>query len=63
MSRPEAQAITKKLCREAQDKQVPLGDLARADYPQLSADLFDPAHQMGHAIADAKAFVARAQAL
>ncbi|WP_176249708.1 lyase family protein [Sulfitobacter sp. HGT1] len=63
MSRPEAQAITKKLCREAQDKQVPLGDLARADYPQLSADLFDPTHQMGHAIADAKAFVARAQAL
>ncbi len=63
MSRPEAQAVTKRLCRDAQDKQVPLSDLARADYPHLSGDLFDPAHQMGHAIADARAFVARAQAL
>jgi len=63
MPRPEAQAVTKKLCRDAQDKQVPLGDLARADYPALPADLFDPAQQMGHAAADAQAFVARAQAL
>ena len=63
MPRPEAQAVTKRLCREAQDKQVPLGDLARADYPQLSADLFDPAHQMGHAAADAHGFITRAKAL
>jgi 3-carboxy-cis,cis-muconate cycloisomerase len=63
MPRPEAQAVTKRLCRDAQDKQVPLGDLARADYPTLPADLFDPAHQMGHAAADAQAFVVRAQAL
>ncbi|SFS66552.1 3-carboxy-cis,cis-muconate cycloisomerase [Sulfitobacter marinus] len=63
MPRPEAQAVTKRLCRDAQDKQVPLGDLARADYPELPAGLFDPAHQMGHAAVDAQAFVTRAQEL
>ena len=63
MPRPEAQNVTKRLCREAQEKQIPLGDLARADYPGLPEDLFDPARQTGHATADADAFVARARSL
>ncbi len=63
MPRPEAQKVTKRLCHEAQQKQIPLGDLARADYPDLPEDLFDPARQTGHATADADAFVARARSL
>lgn len=63
MPRPEAQKVTKRLCREAQEKQIPLGDLARADYPDLPEDLFDPTRQTGHATADADAFVARARSL
>lgn len=63
MPRPEAQDITKRLCREAQEKQIPLGKLARADYPNLPEALFDPAHQSGQAAADAGAFVKRAKSL
>lgn len=63
MPRPQAQKITKQLCREAQDKQVPLSDLVAADYPQLSKDLFDPARQTGNAATEAEAFIARAQAV
>lgn len=63
MPRPKAQALTKSLCREAQVKQVPLGTLARAQFPDLPADLFDPARQIGQASAEADAFVARAKAL
>ena len=63
MSRPEAQKVTKQLCRDAQDKRVPLADLVRADYPDLPEDLFDPMHQMGHAPQDAEAFITRANAL
>lgn len=63
MPRPEAQSVTKRLCRDAQEKQIPLGDLARADYPDLPEGLFDPARQTGHATTEAEAFVARARAL
>ncbi len=63
MPRPDAQKITKQLCREAQKQQVPLGDLARADYPDLPEDLFDPKAQMGHAAEDAAAFIARARSV
>lgn len=63
MPRPDAQQVTKRLCREAQDKRAPLADLARADYPDLPADLFDPATQIGHAQSDALNFVKRARRL
>ena len=63
MPRPEAQQVTKRLCREAEDKRAPLADLARADYPDLPADLFDSAVQIGHAQSDALNFVNRARRL
>tara|TARA_R110002049_G_scaffold140930_5_gene302310 strand:- start:40921 stop:42246 length:1326 start_codon:yes stop_codon:yes gene_type:complete len=63
MPRPEAQRVTKALCQEALVKQVPLGDLARADYPDLAVDLFRPDAQLGHAPTEAEAFAARAAAL
>lgn len=59
MPRPEAQQVTKRLCRDAQEKRVPLAELARADYPDLPPDLFDPARQMGEAPALAHAFAER----
>ncbi len=62
MPRPKAQKITKELCQDAQDKQVPLADLAGADYPDLPTDLFDPAQQLGDAVRDAEAFVDRVRA-
>ncbi len=63
MPRPQAQAKAKALCLEALKQRVPLRDLARADYPDLRGDVFDPALQMGHAPAEAAGFVARARAL
>ncbi len=59
MPRPEAQAATKVLCREAAKTQVPLSDLVRRDFPDVAtAPLFDPAAQMGHAPDDARRFAA-----
>ena len=63
MPRPEAQAVTKALCLEALDKQTPLENLARANYPDLPPDLFSPNAGIGHAPHDALAFAARAAAL
>lgn len=63
MPRPEAQQVTKALCREAQEKQVPLADLARAAYPALGADVFEASRGLGHAPQEALAFAARAEAL
>jgi 3-carboxy-cis,cis-muconate cycloisomerase len=63
MPRPEAQSVTKALCREAQDKRVPLVDLALAAYPDLPPDTFDPAANLGQAPADALAFAAAVKAL
>jgi 3-carboxy-cis,cis-muconate cycloisomerase len=63
MPRPEAQRVTKQLCGDAVTKRIPLERLARADYPDLPEDLFDPAGQLGRAPADAAAFVARARTL
>ncbi len=56
MRRPDAQAATKALCREAQETRTPLGTLVRRDWPDLDAALFDPAHQMGNAPKAARAF-------
>ena len=63
MPRPEAQKVTKVLCLEALDKQTPLETLARADYPDLAADVFAPSAGTGLAAQDALAFAARAAAL
>lgn len=58
MPRPDAQAATKLLCREAAETQTPLADLVRRDFPNLDANkLFEPASQMGHAPDDARRFV------
>jgi 3-carboxy-cis,cis-muconate cycloisomerase len=62
MPRPEAQAATKALCREAAETQTALADLVRRDFPNLEADgLFDPAQQMGHAPDDARRFATAAR--
>ena len=63
MPRPEAQQKTKALCREAMEKRIPLQKLALADYPDLPADLFDPAHNTGSASADARSFAGQARKL
>lgn len=57
MPRPEAQAKTKALCREAAETQTALADLVRRDFSQIATEsLFDPAKQMGHAPDDARRF-------
>jgi len=64
MRRPEAQAATKALCKEALATDTPLATLAARDYPALdTATLFTPAHQMGQAPAEARAFAAKVRAL
>ena len=48
MPRPEAQAATKALCKEAQSPNTSLATLVARDYPQIDgATLFDPTRQMG----------------
>lgn len=63
MPRPEAQQKAKALCLEALEKRVPLQRLAKADYPDLDAAVFDPAQGMGQAAAEALAFARRAKAI
>ena len=64
MSRPDAQAATKALCKEALASDTPLATLTARDYPSLdTATLFAPAKQMGQAPADARAFAAKVRAL
>lgn len=63
MPRPDAQRVTKALCVEALDKQTPLESLARADYPDLPPDVFEPGAGTGLAAQDALAFAARAAAI
>ncbi|MDV4145774.1 lyase family protein [Shimia sp. FJ5] len=64
MTRPDAQAATKALCKEALASDTPLATLTGRDHPALdTATLFAPAHQMGQAPADARAFAAKVAAL
>lgn len=64
MSRPEAQAATKAICKEALANDTPLATLTARDFPALdTATLFAPAHQMGQAPTDARAFAAKVAAL
>ncbi len=62
MPRPEAQAIAKRLCLEAQDKRIPLQKLAQADYPQIPDKVFDPNAGIGRAPEEALAFASRVKA-
>ncbi|CAN0585963.1 unnamed protein product [Ectocarpus sp. 12 AP-2014] len=63
MPRPDAQAAVKALCLSANETGQPLSQIVAQDYPDLPRDLFDPARQMGHAPAEARAFAARAAGL
>ena len=63
MQRPQAQAMTKALCRQAQEEGRELEEIARAAYPDLPQGLFDAAQSLGLAPQEAQAFVARAKAL
>lgn len=57
--RPEAQAATKALCKEATATDTPLRALVYRDYPDLDTDaLFDAVQQLGQAPIDARRFVA-----
>ena len=63
LPRPEAQAATKRLCKEALAGNVPLRDLTARDFPDLdSSAIFDPARQMGQAPAEALRFAKAARA-
>ncbi|WP_298839005.1 lyase family protein [uncultured Roseobacter sp.] len=59
MSRPEAQAAVKELCRDARSSGTPLDVLARMRWPDLSPDLFDLRGATGQAPAEARAFADR----
>lgn len=64
LPRPEAQAVVKTLCQEAQASGAHLSELALRDFPDLDCDaLFDPARQMGQAPAEARAFSTGVRAL
>jgi 3-carboxy-cis,cis-muconate cycloisomerase len=63
MPRPDAQAATKDLCRQAMEGQTSLADLAHARFPDLPDGLFQPHLQLGQAPAEANRFVERVRAL
>ncbi len=57
MARPDAQAAVKTLCKTARETQTPLRFLVQKEWPDLDlSGVFDPAHQMGTAPADARRF-------
>ncbi|MBV1867176.1 MAG: adenylosuccinate lyase family protein [Marinosulfonomonas sp.] len=57
MRRPDAQSAVKTLCREAQDTQKPLADLACEKWPDAGLEtLFTPASNLGTAPDEARAF-------
>jgi len=63
MTRPDAQAATKDLCRDAIATGTDLADLAVQNYPKLDTrTLFDVRAQLGQAPSDARAFAAATRA-
>ncbi|MDP2519088.1 class-II fumarase/aspartase family protein [Shimia thalassica] len=61
LRRPDAQAATKSMCKEANASGTPLSQLVARDYPDLDVSaVFDPLQQMGLAPRDARAFAQRA---
>lgn len=64
MPRPEAQAVVKALCKEAQEKNTPLARLAMRDWPDTDwAAALTPEAQLGEAPAEARAFAHAARVL
>ncbi len=64
MRRPEAQDVSKALCREAQATGTSLQVLVARDYPKLDCTaLFDPGQQMGQAPEAARRFALRIDAV
>ncbi|QOL81503.1 class-II fumarase/aspartase family protein [Pseudooceanicola spongiae] len=64
MPRPEAQEAVKALAKQVIATGTPLGDLARAAYPDLDlSGLFEPDQQMGDAPANARAFAGAVRSL
>ncbi len=63
MSRPDAQAQVKDLCKEVIANGTHLRDAALAKWPDLNAGLFDPTQQMGEAPSEARAFIAAVKAI
>ncbi|PHO02960.1 3-carboxy-cis,cis-muconate cycloisomerase [Rhodobacteraceae bacterium 4F10] len=61
LRRPDAQAATKSMCKEANATGTPLSQLVARDYPDLDVSaVFDPLQQMGLGPRDARAFALRA---
>lgn len=56
MPRPEAQAVSKALCKQARDTGTPLSQVAMAAHPDLPASLFEAVTQMGTAPQEARDF-------
>lgn len=57
LSRPDAQARTKALCKEAAETGSPLRQLAERDWPDTGiSSVFDPKRQLGQAPAEARQF-------
>jgi 3-carboxy-cis,cis-muconate cycloisomerase len=56
MPRPDAQAATKALCKQAQETGVTLGELALQAYPDLPKSVFSVSDQMGQAPTIARNF-------
>lgn len=63
MSRPQAQAAVKSLCQQAVATNTTLPDLAHAAYPDVAPTLFDPAHALGQAPAEARQFAAHVKGM
>ncbi len=60
MPRPDAQAATKALCREATETGMPLSDIVARQWPQLDIGrIFDAAQQLGLAPDEARQFAAQ----
>ncbi|SLN24308.1 3-carboxy-cis,cis-muconate cycloisomerase [Falsiruegeria litorea R37] len=63
LPRPEAQAATKALCKDAMETDTPLREVVARDWPQLNTQmLFEPTNQMGQAPEAARAFAERVRA-
>ncbi|MFC3614394.1 adenylosuccinate lyase family protein [Lutimaribacter marinistellae] len=56
LPRPEAQAATKALCREAAETGTPLPDLVARDWPHIDAAQFHSVRQLGQAPEEARRF-------
>ena len=63
MPRPDAQAMTKNLCRDTISADSDLPTVALAAYPALDPATFHPSDQMGQAPEQARAFAAAVKAL